>query len=327
MATSIPPHNAAEIIDAAVHLIDEPGAGDAALMAHVKGPGFPDRRQGRRRARRDRFGLCDRPRQLPRQGDLVDREGAAGLVDRDCPRNPVPGGQGQVDRADRPAHRRPQAADPRRRPRRIRRRDPHRHRAAQPHGRAGPADGQPVPPDRPRNAGAAQPQRARRHPHAAGDGPQPGADRMARLPDRGAGQPREPPAGEDRRPDRAARRLSDRLSEPRPGHPDHPHRGRAQAGDDRRVRAERPPGRGDPQHAPAELAQARGDADPQGAGRAGEGEGRARETGRISGAPAHPAQEGPRGRCASATAPRPRSAAAARWSRKPARPAKSRWKR
>jgi len=41
MATSIPPHNAAEIIDAAVHLIDDPAAGDAALMAHVKGPDFP----------------------------------------------------------------------------------------------------------------------------------------------------------------------------------------------------------------------------------------------------------------------------------------------
>jgi topoisomerase-4 subunit A len=41
MATSIPPHNAAEIIDAAVHLIDAPEAGDAELMAHVKGPDFP----------------------------------------------------------------------------------------------------------------------------------------------------------------------------------------------------------------------------------------------------------------------------------------------
>ena len=71
------------------------------------------------------------------------------------------------------------------------------------------------------------------------------------LPDRGAGQPLEPPARQDRRPDRAARRLSDRLSEPRPGDPDHPHRGRAQAGDDRRIRAHRPPGRGDPQHAAA----------------------------------------------------------------------------
>jgi topoisomerase-4 subunit A len=41
MATSIPPHNAAEIIDAAIHLIDAPGAGDAELMVHVKGPDFP----------------------------------------------------------------------------------------------------------------------------------------------------------------------------------------------------------------------------------------------------------------------------------------------
>ena len=41
MATSIPPHNAAELIDAAVHLIDDPGAGDAALMAFVAGPDFP----------------------------------------------------------------------------------------------------------------------------------------------------------------------------------------------------------------------------------------------------------------------------------------------
>jgi len=41
MATSIPPHNAAEIIDAAVHLIDAPNAGDSELMAHVKGPDFP----------------------------------------------------------------------------------------------------------------------------------------------------------------------------------------------------------------------------------------------------------------------------------------------
>jgi len=41
MATSIPPHNVAELIDAAVHLIDAPKADDSALMAHVKGPDFP----------------------------------------------------------------------------------------------------------------------------------------------------------------------------------------------------------------------------------------------------------------------------------------------
>jgi topoisomerase-4 subunit A len=41
MATSIPPHNVAEIVDAAMLLLDTPGADDAALMAIVKGPDFP----------------------------------------------------------------------------------------------------------------------------------------------------------------------------------------------------------------------------------------------------------------------------------------------
>ncbi len=41
MATSIPPHNAAEICDAALHLIDKPYAGDADLLQFVKGPDFP----------------------------------------------------------------------------------------------------------------------------------------------------------------------------------------------------------------------------------------------------------------------------------------------
>ena len=41
MATSIPPHNLAELIDAAKHLIDNPKADDRALMQWVKGPDFP----------------------------------------------------------------------------------------------------------------------------------------------------------------------------------------------------------------------------------------------------------------------------------------------
>jgi topoisomerase-4 subunit A len=41
MATSIPPHNVAEIIDAATHLIDSPNAGDAELLQFVQGPDFP----------------------------------------------------------------------------------------------------------------------------------------------------------------------------------------------------------------------------------------------------------------------------------------------
>jgi topoisomerase-4 subunit A len=41
MATSIPPHNLAEVVDAAVHLIDNPGAEPSALMDFVSGPDFP----------------------------------------------------------------------------------------------------------------------------------------------------------------------------------------------------------------------------------------------------------------------------------------------
>jgi len=41
MATSIPPHNVGELIDAAVHLIDNPKAEDSALMDFVGGPDFP----------------------------------------------------------------------------------------------------------------------------------------------------------------------------------------------------------------------------------------------------------------------------------------------
>ncbi len=41
MATSIPPHNAAELIEAALLLIDDPNADDAAIMTKVSGPDFP----------------------------------------------------------------------------------------------------------------------------------------------------------------------------------------------------------------------------------------------------------------------------------------------
>jgi topoisomerase-4 subunit A len=41
MATSIPPHNIAELCDAALHLIAHPGAETEALMQFVRGPDFP----------------------------------------------------------------------------------------------------------------------------------------------------------------------------------------------------------------------------------------------------------------------------------------------
>jgi topoisomerase-4 subunit A len=41
MATSIPPHNAAELLDAALHLIEKPNAKTTELLKFVKGPDFP----------------------------------------------------------------------------------------------------------------------------------------------------------------------------------------------------------------------------------------------------------------------------------------------
>lgn len=41
MATNIPPHNLSEVIDAAIHVLENPDARPAALMKFVKGPDFP----------------------------------------------------------------------------------------------------------------------------------------------------------------------------------------------------------------------------------------------------------------------------------------------
>ncbi|MGM0404019.1 MAG: DNA topoisomerase IV subunit A [Thermodesulfobacteriota bacterium] len=41
MATDIPPHNAVEVVDALVHLIDNPGAGPEALCRYIQGPDYP----------------------------------------------------------------------------------------------------------------------------------------------------------------------------------------------------------------------------------------------------------------------------------------------
>jgi topoisomerase-4 subunit A len=41
MATAIPPHNAAELCDAALHLIDKPATKTRGLLRYVKGPDFP----------------------------------------------------------------------------------------------------------------------------------------------------------------------------------------------------------------------------------------------------------------------------------------------
>ena len=44
MATNIPPHNLGEVIDAAVHVIDNPDADERRPHAVREGPRLPDRR-------------------------------------------------------------------------------------------------------------------------------------------------------------------------------------------------------------------------------------------------------------------------------------------
>ena len=72
MATSIPPHNAAELCDAALYLIDAPARRRPSSCSNfVPGPGFPDRRHRRRHARGDRRDLPHRPRLFPRARALA----------------------------------------------------------------------------------------------------------------------------------------------------------------------------------------------------------------------------------------------------------------
>ena len=66
MATSIPPHNVAELCDAALHLIDNPNARSRTLLKYVPGPDFPTGGADRRSAHRDRRSLRDRARLVPR---------------------------------------------------------------------------------------------------------------------------------------------------------------------------------------------------------------------------------------------------------------------
>ena len=73
MATSIPPHNAAELCDAALHPDRQPERASQDAAEIRAGPGFSDRRRDRRSARRDRRSLCDRARLVPRARALGAR--------------------------------------------------------------------------------------------------------------------------------------------------------------------------------------------------------------------------------------------------------------
>ena len=148
MATNIPPHNVAELCDAALHLIKHPNATLAKLMEFVPGPDFPTGGIIVSLARDARGDLPDRPRRHPRPRPLDEGGHRPRHLGRRRHRDSLPGAEEPADRGDRRADRAAQAAARRRRPRRERRGHPHRHRAAEPHGRAGADDGIAVPADR-----------------------------------------------------------------------------------------------------------------------------------------------------------------------------------
>ena len=118
MATSIPPHNAAELCDAALHPDRQAERARAKIAAEIRaGAGLSDRRRGCRSAQRDCRSLCDRPRLVPRARAL----GAGGYRARHLAGgdhgNPVAGAEVTPGRAHRRAAQREEAAARRRRAR------------------------------------------------------------------------------------------------------------------------------------------------------------------------------------------------------------------
>ena len=133
MATSIPPHNAAELCDAALFLIDNPKARSRTLLKYVQGSGFPDRRRHRRQAGGNRRGLYHRPRLVPRARALGEgRSRPRHLFDRHH-RNSLAGAEVAPGREARRTDQREEAAAGRRRARRVGRGPPAGDRAALAH--------------------------------------------------------------------------------------------------------------------------------------------------------------------------------------------------
>ena len=101
MATSIPPHNVAELCDAALYLIEQPNARSKTLLKYVPGPDFPTGGSDRRSAGRYRRSLCDRPRLVSPARTLEDgRYRSWHLSDRGHG-NPVAGAENAPGRAHR----------------------------------------------------------------------------------------------------------------------------------------------------------------------------------------------------------------------------------
>ena len=208
MATSIPPHNAGELLSALAWMAGRPpmpplpdGRGAAAARP---GPRPADRRLAGRARGQHRRGLPHRPRQLPAARALG--EGGAGLrpVPGDRHRDPLSGAERPADRADGRAAGAEEAAAAGRPARRIDRDGAAGAGAQEPRGHARAADGAAVPHHRARGPALAQHERAGRRRRAARDEPGRGARGLPRAPHGGAGPPLAAPAGQGPGPARGA---------------------------------------------------------------------------------------------------------------------------
>ena len=117
MATSIPPHNAAELCEAALHLIDKPEAKSKALLEMGQGSGFPDRRHHRRFQGEHRGSLYDRARLVPHPRQMGAGRRRARHLGRGHHGNSLAGAEVAAGREDRRTAQRQEAAAGRRRPR------------------------------------------------------------------------------------------------------------------------------------------------------------------------------------------------------------------
>ena len=229
MATSIPPHNVTELIDAAMHLIDNPAAETRDLMDFVVGPGLPDRRRWwsmrARRSSRPMKAAAAASACAPRAAQEKEKGGGWDLVVTEIPYG-VQKAKLIEQIAELIANKKlPILAD-------VRDESAEDLRIVlEPRSRT-------VDPTLLLESLYRLTDLEIRFPlnlnvldaasHAGRDGAEELPDRLAPVPDRGAAQPLAHAGRQDRGPAGAARRLPDRLSQPRPGDRDHPHRGRAQ---------------------------------------------------------------------------------------------------